>query len=129
MILDQGRLLSNDMPRMLEIVFFSFIFVGCSGNFVYTEPGEDVCLTFSLTVAQPGFQYIFRDKLAICLYSSESVYQITDGWMNRTFSCKVTSDRISICINDTQEEDAGHFSYRIGISDYRENLTLAIASK
>ncbi|XP_062575900.1 uncharacterized protein LOC134237774 [Saccostrea cucullata] len=118
------------MPRMIEVLFFLFIYIaGYSGSLVYTEPGKDFCLTFSLIVAQPGFQYIFRDKLAICLYSSESVFQITDGWMNRTFNCNVTSDRISICINDTQVEDAGHFSYRIGITDYRENLTLAIAGK
>ncbi|XP_062569579.1 cell adhesion molecule Dscam2-like isoform X2 [Saccostrea cucullata] len=126
MILEQGRLIINKMPRMLEIVFFSFICVGCSGNFVYTEPGEDICFTFSLVETQ-GVQYISRNGLIICFYLSNSVYRNTGGWINRTFNCNTTSERISICINDTQEEDAGHFSYRIGITDYRENFTLAIA--
>ncbi|XP_062590492.1 uncharacterized protein LOC134252070 [Saccostrea cucullata] len=36
---------------------------------------------------------------------------------------------MSICITNLQKEDAGRFSLRIGVDDYRENVTLSVTNR
>ncbi|XP_061164464.1 hemicentin-2-like [Saccostrea echinata] len=115
------------MLKSIAVIFFSIICVGCLSTTVYVEIGDDICLNFS-TIAEISVQYIVRNETALCYRVSGNVYVIPNERPNRTFNCNGSNGLMSICITDIQEEDAGLFSLRVGVSDYRENVTLSIAA-
>lgn len=85
----------------------------------------NTCITFNKPNSTDPV-YITRNNEPLCAFIGDEDFPKPTAW-NRTFSCRIHINNLSVCFSDTMVTDADAFYFIIG--NVQENTTLEVECK